>query len=35
LAATAIENEVDIIYTKNLKDFENIKEIEITDPILI
>ena len=32
LAATAIENGIDIIYTKNIKDFESIKEIQIIDP---
>lgn len=32
LAATAIEHQVEIIYTKNVKDFENIKELEIIDP---
>jgi|694.fasta_scaffold46408_7 predicted nucleic acid-binding protein len=32
LASTAIENEVEIIYTKNVKDFEDIKEIKIIDP---
>lgn len=34
LASTAIENEVEIIYTKNVKDFEDIKEIKIIDPTL-
>ena len=34
LASTAIENEVDIIFTKNVKDFEDIKEIKIIDPTL-
>ena len=34
LAATAIENGVDIIYTKNVKDFEDIKELKIFDPTI-
>jgi len=34
LASTAIENEVEIIYTKNVKDFEDVKEIKIIDPTL-
>jgi predicted nucleic acid-binding protein len=32
LAATAIENELDVIYTKNVKDFENILEVKVVDP---
>jgi predicted nucleic acid-binding protein len=32
LAATAIEYDIDTIYTKNVRDFESIKELEIVDP---
>jgi predicted nucleic acid-binding protein len=32
LAATAIEYQIEIIYTKNVKYFENINEVEIIDP---
>jgi predicted nucleic acid-binding protein len=32
LAATAIEYGINTIYTKNVKDFEQIKELQIVDP---
>jgi predicted nucleic acid-binding protein len=32
ILAIAIENEIDILYTKNIKDFPETKQIEITDP---
>lgn len=34
LAGIAIENDIKIIYTKNIKDFENIQEIKAIDPLL-